>query len=186
MLVLTGLDPSHVNPAMLLPIATAGSFAIFSMLTRALYTEPADVTLFYSGLVGMVAATLLLVIVRPAATPEPWQWAAIGLVGLSSLTGHRLLVAAYRWGRASDLAPLGYLSLIWAFLNGALIFHEGVEGRSLVGAVAIAVGGVIALRSTAALPELSQTSVDYGDPADLFVDGRTVVESAPARGEGEA
>ena len=37
-----------------------------------------------------------------------------------------LLVGAYRWGRASDLAPLGYLSLVWSFLIGAIISQQGI------------------------------------------------------------
>ena len=53
-------------------------------------------------------------------------WA--GVVGLGALTGHRLLVAAYRWGRASDLAPLGYLTLVWSFLVGTILFGDRPAG----------------------------------------------------------
>lgn len=104
--ILIGVDPSHLDPSILVPLGTAASYAVFSMLTRELRAESPEVTLFFSGLVGLIASSVLLVAVPTATSPEPWQWAAIGLVGLSALTGHRLLVAAYRWGRASDLAPL--------------------------------------------------------------------------------
>jgi drug/metabolite transporter (DMT)-like permease len=137
------------------------------MLTRSLRAESPEVTLFYSGLVGLVAASVLLVAVPTSTTPEAWQWAAIGLVGLSALTGHRLLVAAYRWGRASDLAPLGYLSLVWSFLSGAILFREPVEPRAVVGALAIALGGAVTFKAGPADREPVPASVDYGDPVDL-------------------
>lgn len=81
------------------------------MLTRELRHEDPSVTMLHSGLIGMVASTILFVTV-PAVPPGPVHWAGIGVVGLSALVGHRLVVAAYRLSRASDLAPLVYLSLV--------------------------------------------------------------------------
>jgi drug/metabolite transporter (DMT)-like permease len=88
-----------------------------------------------------------------------------------AVTGHRLLVAAYRWGRASDLAPLGYLSLVWSFLIGAMIFHEAVQVRAVIGALAIAVGGAVTLRAGSGDHDPVPASVDYGDPVDLDAPG---------------
>ncbi|MEA2653664.1 MAG: hypothetical protein QOI37_891, partial [Chloroflexota bacterium] len=165
--VMIGIDPSHLDPTMLVPLGTALSYSIFSMLTRELRLESPNVTLFYSGLVGMIASTALFVVIPTTAGPQPWQWAAIGVVGLMALTGHRLLVAAYRWGRASDLAPLGYLSLVWSFLSGSVIFHEPAQIRAIIGALSIAVGGVVTVRSAPADGDPIPASVDYGDPVDL-------------------
>jgi drug/metabolite transporter (DMT)-like permease len=165
---LIGIDPSHLNLATLVPLATAASFALFSLLTRALRGESPDVTLFYSGLIGLVAASGLMIALPGESSPEPWQWAGIAVVGISALTGHRLLVAAYHWGRASDLAPLGYLSLVWSFAIGAIVFGEPAQPRAVVGALAITIGGVIALRGSQMEDEaVPQVSVDYGDPVDL-------------------
>ena len=165
--ILIGVDPSRLDPSILVPLGTAASYAVFSMLTRELRAESPEVTLFFSGLVGLIASSVLLVAVPTATSPEPWQWAAIGLVGLSALTGHRLLVAAYRWGRASDLAPLGYLSLVWSFLSGAIVFREPVQAQAVVGAMAIALGGAVTFRTGPADQEPVPASVDYGDPVDL-------------------
>jgi drug/metabolite transporter (DMT)-like permease len=176
---LIGIDPSHLNPAMLVPLGTAASYAVFSMLTRELRAESPEVTLFYSGLVGMVASTVLFVVVPTTTSPEPRQWGAIGLVGLSVLVGHRLLVAAYHWGRASDLAPLGYLSLVWSFLSGAILFREPVEPRAVAGAVAIALGGAVTFRVAPADREPVPASVDYGDPVDLVGRARAGLAGGP-------
>jgi S-adenosylmethionine uptake transporter len=166
--ILVGIDPSHLEPAILVPLATATSFALFSLLTRALHAEPPEVTLFYSGLVSMVAATFLFALAPKEQMPEPLQWVGIAVVGLAALTAHRLLVAAYHWGRASDLAPLGYLSLVWSFIIGAVVFGEAVEPQAIVGAVAISIGGLIALRTGPEADREMPVSVDFGDPADLY------------------
>jgi drug/metabolite transporter (DMT)-like permease len=165
--ILVGIDPSNLNLATLVPLATATSYAMFSLLTRALHAEPPNVTLFYSGLVSMIAATILFAVAPKDPMPEPLQWAGIGVVGLAALAGHSLLVAAYRWGRASDLAPLGYLSLVWSFISGAVVFGEPVQPRAILGAIAISIGGFIALRSGSAAEREVPVSVDYGDPVDL-------------------
>lgn len=166
-ITLIGLDPTQLNAAMLVPLGTALSFALFSMLTRELHHEPADVTVFCSGLVGLAASFVMELVVATPSTPTLPEWGAIGIVGLAALTGHRMLVAAYRWGRASDMAPLGYLSLIWSFLIGSFVFGEAIQPRALMGAMAIATGGVITLRSAPPGEELPPASVDYGGPIDL-------------------
>ena len=165
--ILVGIDPGHLDPAVLLPLATATAFALFSLLTRALNTEPTHVTLFYSGLVSTIASTVLFAFAPNEPVPGPLEWAGIAAIGLAALAGHRLLVGAYRWGRASDLAPLGYLSLVWAFVIGALMFGEPVEPQAIVGALAISVGGLIALRGGPAADREIPVSVDFGDPVDL-------------------
>jgi drug/metabolite transporter (DMT)-like permease len=165
-LVLVGLDPVQLDARMLVPLASALSLAVFSLLTRSLSTEPADVTVFYSGLVGMAAAFVLELAIPTTATPQPLEWVAIGIVGLSALTGHRLLVAAYRWGRASDIAPLGYLSIVWSFLVGTLLFGEALQLRAVAGAVAIAAGGVMTIRGTPPDEEVPPALVDYGGPLE--------------------
>ena len=164
--VLIGIDPTHIDLATLIPLVTATLYAIFSLLTRALRSDPPSTTLFCTGLIGSVAATVLFVAVPGDSPPTIWQWAGIGLVGLAALCGHSLLVRAYHWGRASDLAPLGYLSLVWAFLLGAIVFGESVTPQAILGALAISVGGLLALRSGPGEDLDVPVSADYGDPLD--------------------
>jgi drug/metabolite transporter (DMT)-like permease len=167
-LVLTGVDVDAFDVRMLVPIGMAVAYAVYTIMTRALRDDDPDVTVFYSGLVGIAAAAVLSFVVRDTAAPTPQQWAGIGLVGILALTGHRLLVAALAHGQASDLAPLGYLSLCWSFLIGAAVFGEAITPQSALGAACIAAGGIVALRSGPREGEAIATpALDRGDPADV-------------------
>lgn len=159
-----GIDPAHLEPAMVLPLANAAVLAVFYLLTRDLRDEPASVTMFWSGVVPLAASALLFAAVPSERAPTTAEWLGIAGVGVLALTAHRLLVGAYRWGRASDLAPMGYLGVLWAFLVGALVFSEPVTVQSVVGAAAIAAGGIIALREPSADGAGAPKSTEYAVP----------------------
>ncbi len=163
-LLMVGLDPAHLDAAILLPLANAAILALFFLLTRDLRDEPAAVTMLWSGLIPLAASCLLFATMSVERMPTPLEWAGIAGVGLLALVAHRLLVAAYRWARASALAPMGYLGVLWAFLVGALVFSEPATLRGVVGAAAIAVGGIMALRDRATSDDDGQGSTDYAVP----------------------
>lgn len=164
--LLAGFDPAGLSPALALPIATSIAGALFNLYTRALRAEPPGVTLFWSGLVGLCGATILEVVAHPAVGLEPGRWAAVGLVGLLAFTGHRILVGAYRWARASDLSPLGYLYLVWALVIGTVVFGEPLGLRTVAGAGAIAIGGILALRGAPAAEEEVVPVPEYLGPIE--------------------
>ncbi len=56
--------------------------------------ESPKVTLFSSGLVGTNASTVQFVAIPTSTRPEPWQWAAGGVVTLRSAPADRDLVPA--------------------------------------------------------------------------------------------
>ncbi len=147
-LAITGLDVATLDVRLLAPISFALVYALFSILSRSLGREDVDVTVFWSALVCVVAGTASVFLVPTATTPDPGQWIGIALLGLLALGGHWLLVAAFRLATASDLAPLGYLGVLWSFLVGAAIFGDPIVPRAAVGALTIVAGGILALRSS--------------------------------------
>lgn len=164
--VLVGIDPANLDPAVLMPLLSALSLAVFGLLTRELRNEPTDVTVFCSGLVGMAAAAAFEVVIPTTTMPSPVEWGGIALVGLMALAGHRLLVMAYQWGRASDLAPLSYLSVLWSFVAGTLLFGEPLQARAIAGAMAIAAGGVMTLHGSPADGAEVASRTDQVGPMD--------------------
>ncbi len=162
--LMVGLDPAHLEVAILLPLANAAILAVFYLLTRDLRDEPPAVTMLFSGLFPLAASAVLFVAVPFERSPTPPEWLGIAIVGLLALLAHRLIVAAYRWGRASVLAPMGYLSVLWAFLVGALVFAEPATPQGIAGAMAIAAGGILALRVPATRRGDARAIVDHAVP----------------------
>jgi S-adenosylmethionine uptake transporter len=167
-LAITGLDVATLDVRLLAPLVFALVYALFSILSRSLRGEDSDVTVSWSALVCVTAGTAGVLLLPAASAPSLGQWIGIGLLGLLALTGHWMLVAAFRLAPASDLAPLGYLGVLWSFLVGAFIFGDRIAPAALVGAATIVAGGLLALRSATAHDEaLAAPAIDRGENVEL-------------------
>lgn len=125
----------------LLPLAAAGCYSAYSLLTRRLGSEE-DVwtSLFYTGLVGTVLLTLAVPFVWQ--TPDPIAWGLIALITILGTFGQLALIRAFSQGEASMLAPYSYTGLVFAALWGALFFSELPDGWTIVGALVIVGAGL--------------------------------------------
>jgi drug/metabolite transporter (DMT)-like permease len=167
-LAITGLDVATLDVRLLAPLAFALVYALFSILSRSLRGEDSDVTVFSSALVCVVAGIAGVLLFPAASAPTLEQWIGISLLGLLALTGHWLLVGAFRLAPASDLAPLGYLGVLWSFLVGAFIFGDRIAPIAIAGAATIVGGGLLALRNAAAQDEtLAAPALDRGENPEL-------------------
>ena len=127
--------------AALIPLAMAFAYASFQILTRKYAGEDDSLTtLFYSGLVGMLASALLLpwVWVMPPAS----DWPALISIGLIGAGGHYVLILAFRRADASVLAPITYVQLAFATLLGALLLDNVPDTWSFVGMGIVALAGL--------------------------------------------
>lgn len=167
-LAITGIDTAAFDLRMLAPLSFGFVYAVFSILSRYLKEDDADVTVFWSAVVCLIGGTILLLALPPESSPDLAQWLGIGLLGIMALTGHWLLVAAFRRTPASDLAPLGYLGVLWSFIVGAAIFGDPVQPGPIVGAILITAGGILALRSASSEDEvMAAPAQDRGDSAEV-------------------
>jgi drug/metabolite transporter (DMT)-like permease len=149
-LAITGLDVASLDLRLLVPIGFAVVFALFSIFSRSLRGDEAEVTVFWSALVCVIAGTAGVILFPSATVPDLGQWVGIGLLGVLATIGHWLLVSAFRLAPASDLAPLGYLGVLWSFVVGAVVFGDAMSPSAILGAATIVAGGLIALRSVGA------------------------------------
>ena len=137
---LTGAEPPHW--AAILPLGTACMFAVYQILTRRLAAiDDPRTTILHTGFAGCVVTTL----VQPFfwTWPPALDWPLLVLLGLFGALGHGLLVLAYARAPVSLLAPLSYTQLVWASLSGILVFGDWPDGWTLLGAVVIALGGIL-------------------------------------------
>jgi drug/metabolite transporter (DMT)-like permease len=130
-----------VHWAMALPLLVAACFALYQITTRLLGAiDEWPVTLFYSGIVGLVAMS--------AAVPYDWRmpdlrgWAIMAFLGLAGALSHLFMIRAFTLAPASALAPLSYLQLAWAVALGYLVFGDLPDGWTVTGAVVIVLSGL--------------------------------------------
>jgi hypothetical protein len=128
--------------AALLLVLMAFLNAIFQLSTRKLVEDSAYTTFFYSGIVGLVIASLLLPFADPIPTLPTYEYALFGLIGFLGGFAHLLVVLAFYKMRPYKLTPLVFLQLIWAVGYGYLIFGELPDSLSVLGMILIASSGI--------------------------------------------
>ncbi|GGL56252.1 DMT family transporter [Wenxinia marina] len=75
--------------------------------------------------------------------PMPVQHVgALALMAGLGWIGGLCIIAAYKTGEAVVVAPMQYSQIIWATIYGYLLFSEGVETNTLVGAAIIIASGI--------------------------------------------
>ncbi|MCM2321193.1 MAG: DMT family transporter, partial [Pseudomonas sp.] len=131
-----------LTPAMLLPVASACSYAIFQLLTRRIGTrDSAATTNLVTGLVGFLCLTLLLPLFWTGLPAWPQLLGMISL-GLIAVTGHMLLTVAFQYSSPVLLAPFSYLQIFFAVLYGFLLFDHAPDSGALLGMGVIALSGL--------------------------------------------
>jgi drug/metabolite transporter (DMT)-like permease len=136
----------RVEWAMLLPLATACSYALYQVMTR--YVTGLDAalpSLFYTALIGWLLASIPVGFVW--VTPSPGHLAILAVHGLVVGFGHFIMIRALAYAPASLLAPFGYVSLIWAVVLGYLVFGETPDRGTLLGGAMIAIAGIVLART---------------------------------------
>jgi len=133
-----------IHPAALLCLGAAATYALYAITTRMLArTDSSATTLFYSSLVGSIAASLPLPLVWE--TPrEPLVIGAMLGLGIVAGVGHFLLILAHARAPAATLAPFIYTQIVSMIALGWLVFGQVPSPWTLAGAcVVIASGGYL-------------------------------------------
>ena len=122
-----------LQPAALIPLASAFMFALYGLLTRRVArTDGAATSFLWTGVVGALAMTPLGLW---AWTPmSAANWGFMGALCVTGALGHWLLIRAYEAAEASAVQPFAYLQLVWAAALGVALFGERVAPAVAVGA----------------------------------------------------
>lgn len=159
LIVRPGAGAFHWGAVLVLIMCFA--YAVYLITTRMLATtDDMLTTLFYSGVVGVVPLTLAL--------PLFWQspsslqnWLLLAAVGPLGAVGHWLVIRAHHAAGAATLAPLNYLSLLWATIYGFVLFGDFPDGFTLVGAATLVATGVYVISLERRKPALPDGKTGY-------------------------
>lgn len=125
------------------------SYNLILQRQQAQVASPVEVAFFQSLIAGCVlglGAPLLAVI------PQSHQWPAIGGSALLAIASLMLLSWAYARAEAQILVSVEYTAFIWAILVGWWMFDEPVTWPTMLGAVLIIAGCLIAARGERSRP----------------------------------
>ena len=136
-------------------IGSALTYAVNIVLMRhqAVAARPLEINFFQSLTIMVLWAAALSIVGLPALPKGQWTW--ILLAAALSTSGTLLFAWAYARGEASYLAATEYSGFLWASALGWFFFSERVTGFTLVGALLIVAGCLLASRGKRAiLPEI--------------------------------
>lgn len=180
--VLIVLRPGHAEIGLghLAALGAAFSNALVSLTVRKVGAGESNMVLL---IYPMIATFLVMGAMLPLVY-VPMPLADLGgmmLVSTGALVAMALMILAFKSGEAAIVAPMQYSQMIWAVFYGWLLFDEGIDGATALGAgVIIASGLYIVFREgrvgAASRQPVSHTlpRVDAADP------------SVTAEAEGEA
>ncbi|EDQ06124.1 Riboflavin transporter [Sulfitobacter indolifex] len=133
-----------VDPAAAIPLAGAGMFAVYGLLTR--YVARRDNTatsFFWTGVTGAVVMTAVGVWFWEPMTPG--NWLLMGTLCITGVTGHWLLIRCYEVAEASAVQPFAYTQLIFTVIIGLSAFNEVLRPSVVLGAGMIVAAGLFTL-----------------------------------------
>ncbi len=125
-----------------LPLISAVTFAIYSVLTRKVAsTDNTETSFFWVSLVSAIAITI-----PSPLFYKPIQFSDLYFLVLLctfSLVGHFLLTNAYRHAEASVLQPFSYFHLFFASIVGIIFFQDPLTTSTVAGGGLIVFGGIL-------------------------------------------
>ncbi len=139
------IRPNHqgFQAAWLLPLGCVASNTAFQLLTsKMMRTEDPLTTQFYTGVVGMLIASLAMPFVF-VWLDNPKLWALLLLMGVASSAGHFMLIKAYQKAATATLMPYLYAQIAFALLGGWLVFRYVPDGWSMLGMALIGACGAL-------------------------------------------
>jgi drug/metabolite transporter (DMT)-like permease len=134
----------NMDAGVLLAFGSGVFFAFYLIATRHALRESDPVkTLVFQCVVGMLLLTPQAI--ATWSLPAAGDLVYFAGLGLFSVFGHMLSIAAFRIADASTLAPLVYLELVSAGFIGYAVFGEIPDAATLIGAVFIIAAGLLLL-----------------------------------------
>lgn len=132
------------SPWALVPLLSATMFAVYGLLTRYVARrDSANVSFFYTGVVGAIAMTPFGLMHWVWMTPADWGWMFV--LCCTAAGSHWLLIKAYAVAEASAIQPFAYLQIVWASAIGLYIFGETLRPNVTIGAGIVVAAGIFTL-----------------------------------------
>ena len=123
-----------------------GALAMVS-IRRMSSSEPTIRIVFYFTVFGTLISAMPLVWSWQSPKAEIW-WLLV-LMGLLAAVGQFLLTKGYSLAPAAKVGPFSYSNVVFAMVLGWVLWGEGLDSLTWIGAFLICIAGIITTRKTA-------------------------------------
>ena len=146
------------SPEAVIPLVAAFMFALYSLQTRMVARwDDAGTSFFYTGVAGAVAITLVAPFwYTPLHGWADWSW--MGLLCVTSILGHFLLIKIYEVAEAGTVQPFAYFQLVFVTIIAVALFGERPDVWTVAGAALILAAGLYAVLREAHLARAGRRS----------------------------
>lgn len=130
-----------LNWGVLYAMLSAGAYSIYIVLTRKVSSQDSTATsMVYVGVVGLLLTTGVGVFFwEPMPLEDLWL---IGIIMVTSITSHGLMMVALSRAPASTMQPFNYTSLPWGIILSFIFFQHLIDLVSFLGATIIVAAGL--------------------------------------------
>ena len=129
------------NLASIGALGTGIFYGIYLVITRKLHTSDTPLlTLLFTGVVGLIVASLFVPFVWINLTVS--QWSLLALMGIFACLGHFFLILSLKYADASKLAPFSYFEIVTNLLLGHHFFGDFPNFWTWIGLSIIISSGV--------------------------------------------
>lgn len=134
----------HFDTSLLLPLAASVLFALYSIATRAVSRDDSAVTsLFYAGVVGAIAISLIGPFYWTEV--EPSDWFALAALCVCGTLSHYFLIRAYGLLPAAEVQPVTYFQLVLNVIFAVMLFGETITHNMIIGALIVVGAGLFTI-----------------------------------------
>jgi drug/metabolite transporter (DMT)-like permease len=135
--------PAGISSAAVLAFASAVLIAARDLIGRDVPARiPVMVVTFATNVMVMAVAAAVSVAFESWQAPTGRHLAFLGFAGLFVTLGHVGLLAAYRLGQTTAVAPFFYSFALWGVLSGVFVFGALPNAIALAGIALVAGSGV--------------------------------------------
>jgi drug/metabolite transporter (DMT)-like permease len=128
------------QPAALLPLLGAFSYAAGAILTRLAREDSTATSILWTALFGSFVTSLIVPFFwQPIQQGDIWAFVLLGLFGSAA---QAMLIKAFSLAEAVVIAPFGYTGLIWAGLWDWLFWGNLPDRWTVIGALIIVGAGL--------------------------------------------
>ncbi len=124
-------------------LAAMSSAAAYNCIRKLQLTENPNVIILYFPIVAFPVSTLLLLIFDSWVWPSGWDWLFLLLIGLLTQMAQYGLTIAYQNEKATKIAPISYVGIVYALLFGYFLFDESFNWKVLLGMLLVLFGVIL-------------------------------------------